>query len=594
MRKAGLLAVASCLIALSLGGVARAQEAWSIERFHAEILVRADSSLEIVESIDVDFGSLERHGIFREVPVRYEYDEERDRLYRLRVTAVQDGRGRSLPYELSDRGADRVIRIGDPDRTVSGPQSYRIAYEVDGALNAFTEHDELFWNVTGTWDVDIRRATARVRLEPAGITRATCFAGYAGSTQPCDVASQDGTSFYAVQRPLGPGEQLTIVAGFPKGAVREPAPILERARRDIDDLFEVTPVTLGAALGLLVATLGALVARWLAYGRDRRYLKRYYLDPARGETISSPFDRDVVVAEYEPPELLRPAEVGLLLDETADTKDLTATIVHLAVRGHLTIEELPATGLFGRADWLLRRREPVSADRLAPYEQRLLEGLFDDGPAVKLSELRGTFHGTLHEAQKDLYGDAVRRGWFRGDPYWTRIRWQVGGFAIVASGAAATFFLGAAFGWGIVGIALVLAGAVVFAFSGAMPSRTAHARELLLRILGFRRYMETAETERQRFAEREGIFAAYLPYAIVFGSVHKWAKAFADLDAQKATAGWYTGSSALNVASLSSGLSSMSSAVSGAISSTPGSGGSSGFSGGSAGGGGGGGGGGSW
>ena len=113
-----------------------------------------------------------------------------------------------------------------------------------------------------------------------------------------------------------------------------------------------------------------------------------------------------------------------------------------------------------------------------------------------------------------------------------------------------------------------------------MPSRTAHGRELLLRILGFRRYMETAETERQRFAERENIFAEYLPYAIVFGSVSKWARAFEGIDAQRATQGWYTGSGVSSIGALSSDLSSMSSAVSSAISTTPSSSGSSGFSGG--------------
>lgn len=589
--------LATALLAVLLTAAPRpalGQEGWAIERFHAEIQIRRDASLAILESIDVDFGSLDRHGIFREIPVRYVADDDHDRVYDLEVHSVLDGSGRSLPYETSSRGANTVIRIGDPDRTVTGRQTYRIAYDVRGALNAFSDHDELFWNVNGEWPVPIARASARVAVDGGRVERTECFEGTAGSTEPCRVTREADLVFYTATRELGGSEQLTIVAGLPKGAVAEPAPIIQRARRDVDDLFELSPLTVGAAAAVFLGMLAALFGRWLLAGRDRRFLKRYYLDPTSRESLAGPLDRDVIVTEYEPPELLRPAEIGLLLDESADPKDLTATIVHLAVRGHLTILELPATGLFGKTDRILRRAATFPEDRLAGYEKRILDGLFEDGPEVKLSELKGTFHGTLHEAQKDLYRDAVQRRWFRSDPYWTRIRWQVAGFAVLLAGVGLTFALAFTFGWGIVGAAFALSGLLFFAFSGAMPSRTAHGRELLLRILGFRRYMETAETERQRFAERENIFSAYLPYAIVFGSVAKWARAFEGIDVRKATAGWYSGASVANLGAFSSELSSMSSAVSSAISSTPASSGSSGFSGGSAGGGGGGGGGGSW
>lgn len=594
MRSAFLATALLLALLAATSTAALGQEGWAIERFHAEIQIRRDASLAIVESIDVDFGSLDRHGIFREIPVRYTADDDHDRVYDLDVRSVLDGSGRSLPYEISSRGANTVIRIGDPDRTVTGRQTYRIAYDVRGALNPFADHDELFWNVNGEWPVPLARVSARVAVDGGSVDRTECFEGAFGSSAPCRVTREADLVFYTATRELGGSEQLTIVAGLPKGAVTEPTPIIQRVRRDLDDLFEIGPLTLVAAAGVFLATLAALFGRWMVAGRDRRFLRRYYLDPTSRESLAGPLDRDVIVTEYEPPELLRPAEVGLLLDESADPKDVTATIVHLAVRGHLTILEVTGTGLFGKTDRILRRSASVPDDRLAGYEKRILDGLFEDGPEVKLSELKGTFQGTLHEAQKDLYRDAVQRRWFGSDPYWTRIRWQVAGFAVALAGIGLTFALAFTIGWGIVGAAVALSGPLFFAFSGAMPSRTAHGRELLLRILGFRRYMETAETERQRFAERENIFSAYLPYAIVFGSVTKWASAFAGIDVQKATAGWYSGASVASLGTFSSELSSMSSAISSAISSTPASSGSSGFSGGSSGGGGGGGGGGSW
>ena len=128
-----------------------------------------------------------------------------------------------------------------------------------------------------------------------------------------------------------------------------------------------------------------------------------------------------------------------------------------------------------------------------------------------------------------------------------------------------------------------------------MPQRTAAGRDVMQRAVGFRLYMNTAEKYRQQFAEKAEIFTQLLPYAIVFGCVTRWAKAFEGIDTS-ASNNWYVGRAPFQAAVLSSSLQSMNSSISSAISaSPPSSGSSSGFGGGgSSGGGGGGGGGGSW
>ena len=594
LRLAQLLVVAAGLL---FALPARADEGWVVERFDADILVAADGSLVITETIAVDFGTLQKHGIFRYIPVRYEWDRRYDRVYGYSVMSVGDGAGRDHPYERSTSGADLVIKIGDPDRTVSGRQTYVIRYRIEGALNGFVDHDELFWNVTGVWPVAIRSAEARVHLERSAPTRAACFQGYAGSSEGCRAPRDPASGAFAASRQLREGEQLTIVAGFPKGVVPEPAPRLSARPRDPEEWFEASALTVPLAGLFLLGGIGVAARSWLAEGRDRRYVKRFYLDADAAETSVGLLDRGPLVAEYEPPARLRAAEVGLILDEVADTKDLTATIVDLAVRGHLRIEEIPKQGLFGKRDWTLHWTDSGDAAALAPYERMLIDGLFASGSRmeVKLSALSGTFHETLAKAQRELYRASGERGWFADDPSSVRVRWRIVGAFVLVAGAVLTVVLGAIAGAGLVGLALVPVGLVYLVLSGTMPRRTAAGHELLLRVLGFRRYMETAETERQRFAERENIFAAYLPYAIVFGSVTKWARAFAGLDVAEATAGWYTGGTGSDVGAFSNDLGSFNSSVSSAISSTPGSSGSSGFSGGgSSGGGGGGGGGGSW
>jgi uncharacterized membrane protein len=135
---------------------------------------------------------------------------------------------------------------------------------------------------------------------------------------------------------------------------------------------------------------------------------------------------------------------------------------------------------------------------------------------------------------------------------------------------------------------------VAFAASKYMAQRTAAGRDVMRHALGFRLYMTTAEKYRQQFAEKAQIFTELLPYAIVFGCVNLWAKAFEGIDTT-ATSSWYVGNQPFQAGLLAGNLESMNSSISSAIAASPpsSSGGSSGFSGGS-GGGGGGGGGGSW
>jgi uncharacterized membrane protein YgcG len=545
-----------------------------IERFAADITVQKDGSLHIVEAIDANFGGLQKHGIFRTIPVRYQWDDTHVRVYRLQVRSVTDASGKGLHYDTSDQGASKVIKIGDPDRTVSGRQTYRITYDVSGAMNAFPDHDELFWNVNGGyWDVRAQAVTATVHA-PAAPQQATCYQGAAGSDEACRFTITSSGADFAATRPLAPRGQLTIVASLAKGVVAEPTPIIARDGDNFLAYFEPQPLWLALAALALVAGLAFVYRRWYTRGRDAR-------------------ERVTIVPEYEPPDKVRPAQLGVILDESADTKDVTATIVDLAVRGFLTITEEPQAWIFSKKDWSLHATGKAP-DQLLPYEKIVYEGLFKDGADVKVSELRTHFISSLRSAQGELYRDSARRKWFATRPDRVRQGYTGMGVLVIIAGVGIAWLLGRTLGAGLVGVAVTIVGLVALAVARIMPAKTAAGAELLRRSLGFRQYMEVAEKERQRFAERENIFSEYLPYAIVFGCVDKWASAFKDIDTSAQTSSWYVGSGPFNAGILSSSLQGFSSNLGSAISSTPGSSGGSGFSGGGAGGGGGGGGGGSW
>ena len=226
----------------------------------------------------------------------------------------------------------------------------------------------------------------------------------------------------------------------------------------------------------------------------------------------------------------------------------------------------------------------------------IFDGLFASGEEVRLSSLKRHFYLTLAKAQSALYADAVEQGWFPVDPSKTRATYAVIGVALVILAGILAAGLGQLAGGGVVGLAAAVPALGLIAASPVMPRKTRKGAELERRSRGFERYIQVAEKDRQAFAEKEHIFAEYLPFAIVFRCVEQWAKAFEGLDLKEATRGWYSGSNlaTFSAMNMSRDLSAFSSQISTAIASTPGGKGGSGFSGGSSGGGGGGGGGGSW
>lgn len=596
MRTRLLLGSLAALWAVSLSAVpAHADEGWVINSFHSDINIAPDSSLTVVEDIHVDFGSLQKHGIFRTIPTRYRFDDSHDRYYNLTVKSVTDG-SKPIPYTTSIDPAGETLKIGNPNYLVTGKNRYVISYQIAGVMNAFPDHSELYWNVDGgSWPVPKQSVSATVSMPASSFQKAACYEGPTGSTEACTVGKVSlgvpggvNTVTFTSIRQLGSGEQMSIVTALQGGLVTVPPPLLEARERSFpQDSFDINPATVAVSALVLLAGIGLIVRYWWLHGRDRAYLSQYYLTNDPHDHAAPLLDHDPVVVEFGPPQNLRPAELGLILDESADTKDVTATIVDLAVRGVLTIAEVP-----GEKDWSLTWR-PNQVSNLLPFEKTLLDGLFSGREQVRLSTLKGTFAPTLQAAENQMYADAMSRNFFTTRPDY--MRWgRIGiGVVLLVVGGFLIKFLGAV-GWGLPGVAVILVGLVMIATFRLMSVRTAAGRDLMQHTLGFRLYMNTAEKYRQQFAEKAEIFTQLLPYAIVFGCVTRWAKAFEGIDTSQ-TNGWYVGQQPFQAALLASSLQSMNSSISTAVASTPAGSGSSGFGGGGfSGGGGGGGGGGSW
>lgn len=567
--------------------------------------MQEDSSIQAVETIHADFGSLSKHGIFRYFFTKIPCGEPvagaqqplepcrkgSNRNYTYQIASVTRPDGTPWKYEVSDSQGKLTVKIGDADVLVSGKQDYVIKYRLAGALDAYDDHDELYWNASGEWPVTIERFAMTVNFPDGAETRAVCYEGLEGSNEACGAEAAGRTVRYASARALSEDEQVTIVAGWQKGIVDVPPPSLSDGT-SVSDFLTLDPLEFGGLIASGIVGVMLVFAAWWKFGRDRAYLTVHYLTSETAEATKPMFGGPPVVVEYLPPEDLRPAQMGVLLDERADTLDVTATIVDLAVRGYLHITELPKKGWFGHNDWKLSRTK--EAEGLNSFEAKVFNSLFETGDEVELSDLKYKFAEDLAKAKDLIYSDAMSRQWFAMKPESARGMWILVALGLMFLGVGLSCIAAVAVHRGLLFLGLIPAGVFMLIFSRSMARRTAAGSEMLRRVLGFRLYISTAEKDRQHFNEVENIFARYLPFAIVFGCVGKWAKAFEGLEetASASTSGWYTGIHPFAPMVFSSSLQSFSSSLGSTLSSSQSSG--SGFSGGSSGGGGGGGGGGSW
>jgi uncharacterized membrane protein YgcG len=577
-----------------------------IRNYDVDVRIDSAGTITVHETLDYDFGFIPKHGIFRDVPVRFDYPPKsnHDRVYPLDVVSVRASEGAASQYTIESGDNNGIgmkrIKIGDPDRTITGLHTYDITYTLRGVLNGFRDHDELFLNAIGPgWTVPIERATVRVEA-PIDITRAGCFSGPVESRLPCASADSSGTTATFTQSNVAPDAAFTVVVAIPKGAVPPPRPILEE-RFNLGTAFSITPATAGVGGGLLLVVLGLFAFLMYRFGRDRRY---------RGSSVDQAFGTDSgadervpllhheeTPVEFVPPDHLRPGQLGTLVDFAANPLDVTATIVDLAVRGYLVIEEVPGEGGFlHKPDWKLTKKKEAGPE-LKEYETKLFTSLFEDGNEVQLSDLRYTFASKMHEVQGALMQDAMDHDWFVRMPSYARVQWGVLGVLVLLAGAGLT----AALAWfthaALLGIPVVVAGILLTFGAYWMPQRTAKGTAVLRHTEGFRRFINESEKSRAQFAEKKNLFSEYLPYAIVFGATGKWAAAFAGLDDQPPdTSSWYVSSAPFTFLAFSGAIDGFTVSTSGTLTSTPPSAsGSSGFSGGGfSGGGAGGGGGGSW
>ncbi|HET9410204.1 MAG TPA: DUF2207 domain-containing protein [Candidatus Sulfotelmatobacter sp.] len=510
-----LRALIVCAILLPISAAAKS---WRISDFQDTITVHEDGSATVDERIDLVFVG-EYHGIHRTIPIDYPGPNGSNyRLY-IKIVSVTDGSGTKLKYDSSKKGAYRDLKIYVPD-AINTSRTVEIIYEIRNGTRFFNDpgddHDEFYWNVTGNdWLVPIDHATAVVHFPTnASGLRAQAFTGVYGSAERDAKATVDGAdASFETTNLLSMRSGMTIDVYVPKGILKEPGALAR-----FFWFLGGNPVVF-----LPLVTLAVMFPLWWYKGRDP--------DPGMS-----------VAPMYDPPPGISPAEAGTMLDDSIHPRDITSTMVDMAVRGYITIEAVEEKGLvFTHKDYVFHLKKPKDQwDGLASHEKVMMENIFGGEQDTRLSSLKNRFYTAVPIIRQDIMSALKNKGMYSLDPE------SANGFSIVAGIVILIpFAIFQYLGWAdfFNSVALLIVSAIVAAivwwlFARQMTAKTSKGVKTRVAILGFQEFMNRVDAERLKIMPPT-TFEKFLPYAMALGVEHHWAQAFAGI--VKDPPSWYVG-----------------------------------------------------
>jgi len=505
-------------LALSCAGAAPARTL-TIQSFKSEITVTPDGMVDVTETITAHFAG-SWNGLYRTVPIQYTTPQGLNYTLDVEPVSITDDSGSNLKYETSSANGYLKFKIYVPD-AVNATRTIVVHYRVSNGLSFYEDHDELYWNITGNdWDEPVGNVSSTISL-PAGTAgiHAVAYSGTYGSKEQDAKVTVDGTLVeLKMQRTLEFHEGVSIVVGWDKGFVRAPTKSEMVFRFLRSNWPFVVPII----------TLFVMFWFWYMKGRDPR--------------------RNAIAVQYEPPDGMTPGEVGTLVDNSAAMRDVTATLVDLAVRGFIVIEEKQtshALGLIHSKDYTFHLQKQASEwTGLKQHELLLLSALFSDGAidAVSLADLQNHFYKNIPGIRDSLFDALLGRGYYLHRPDYVRAGWIGGalvvGFLFFVIGMGTSFAMRQAPTSLIV--SAILTGIIIIMFGWHMPGHTAKGMTALENTLGFEDFLQHVESDRiARIEKTPELFEKFLPYAMALGVEKKWVGAFGDICKQPPN--WYQG-----------------------------------------------------
>jgi len=447
---------------------------------NVDIYIKKDSTFDVVENqtyfLSGDFGYFYR-------------DIELKGLDHISNIEVFDSEGRKTDKENLDISyqENRLhIQWNFPRKNFNQElKSWSVKYTVYGGLGFFDGWDEIYWNaIFQDRDVIVKNAEVTVVL-PEAIGKenieAKMFIGKLNDTnlnRNYEIINDKMIEFHG--KNINPNEYLTIVVTWPKGIVQKPF------------LYQNQIIALLTALiALIVPIVIFLIClkQWLKKGKDEKIKK-------------------TIIAQYDSNNLL-PAEIGVLIKQNVDMKDILGTVVDLAVKGYLKIrEEEKGFSIFKYKEYIFEKlRHETTDNSLKPFEKKIMKDLFEKADIVSTKDLKNKFYKKIPEIKKEIYRQVSQTPFFNGNIQKIRKKYGlicIPIFIFLAIGFLASMFLIKFLGLPpiflvsiiILGISLGISAVIGLIFAYFMPALTITGADAKWHALGFKEYLHTAERFR--------------------------------------------------------------------------------------------------
>lgn len=464
--------------------------------------LQRDGRLSVTERITVPDGDQ----VHRRIPLRQTAGGAAERVF-----AVDGAR-------LDGNGT--VTANADEIALTVGPGVSTLTYTVLGAVADAGDAQDVRWQITGGWDVPVDRVEMASFLSPKVAQSIECLAGPVGSTSQCARFEIGHTqAVQATTFGLGPGERVDVALRIPVGTVPSNAVVDEGF--DLAYAFSLTPASGAGLAGVGLLLVGGFGLLWYARGRDERTVAG---DAGPVEVLMTDSTGAVTFAS---PDGVLPGQIGTVVDEHVDAVDVFATVLDLAVRNYLRIEEVDAPG--HDEDWRIVRINPPD-EALRGYERAVYELILGSSAETRISQLRADKTLDLTGVRDALYADVVDKNWFGRRPDSERnLFWWIG-VGIALGGVALTVVLASTGSLGLLGIGVMLGGIASTFGARLMPARTARGGAVVAQVHGLREYLRGVSAQAIPVADREMVFSRSLPYAVVLGATDRWLAEFAELD----------------------------------------------------------------
>lgn len=540
-------------LALMIGSAGLAHAEGRAATYTVDATIESDGVLKVTETID--FAGAAPTTLVQQLSTRTRTPDAHAYYFAISDIAVEVGGAPASAFDTTVEPTSTRISV-----PTGGAAQVKLSYAVHGAAIAADDETLISWPLLQGLNVPVETFEATVHA-PSAFTMIDCAAG--------DPASPSGCTFYGGGTHEYPnpyfrderraaGEVVVASLRFPATAI--PANQDLRELWTLDRAFSTEPLALAVATGTVV--LGAL-ALWLLHRRVGRDASA--VTPQLVATFSPTGAGQVSFTTVDG---IRPGAIGTLADERVDPIDITASVLDLAVRGHLLITELERESAHAPTQWTFSRRRHDGP--LLDYERTLLDAIAPaQGDPVLLTNLAGSVASSIGQIQSELYAEVVERGWFTRRPDTTRSHWTALGWVAVGLSVAVTVALAAVTHFGLTGLGLMMLALGLIFVAQELPARTASGRAVLAGLDVLRGSLLTQPVEQLPLADRLEQVSRLLPYAVVLGGRERWLQALADADdddqPDSTDLDWYHGPSPWQLADLPASLNSFVTTVQGVL-----------------------------